>query len=238
MRAIAYIILLIFSVNLFAKRSITLNEGNATHTTLNSQIINTIINKAYNQLGVEVKRKKLPGDRALRMANSGEIDGLNARVKMLEDRLDNLIRVDIPVTIIENVAFTKDSMIAIDGWNSLTPYSLTTVRGTKIIEKNTKGMNVKLLTKLDQCFYMLDKDRVDLVIYDRLFGLEHISKKGLKGITIVEPPLHKIKLYHYLHKKNIDLVPDISKILKQMESSGEINQIRDNIIEQLQQRVR
>ena len=220
-------LILLLSTLLFSKEKIVLNS---MPNSLISEISIAILKEAYKKLDIEVERKVLPEERALKMSNSGAVDGEDIRVAALQPILNNLIMIPIVISSVENCALSKDSDIKIDGWESLRTYSIATVRGIKIIEKNTEGFNRKLLTKIEQCFYMLEKDRVDIIIYDKLSSSELIKKKGYKGINILEPPLLKVDLYHYLHKKNIDLVDDITSVLESMKESGEFETIRKNYL--------
>ena len=88
-------------------------------------------------------------------------------------------------------------------------------------------MNVEAVTGPDQLFNMLILDRVDIVALPRDVGLTTLSAMGLKGIKILEPPLQRDALYHYLHKRNKPLVPKITASLQEMGKKSLIQAITD-----------
>ena len=52
-----------------------------------------------------------------------------------------------------------------------------------------------------------------------------LSKLGISGIQSLQPPLVKLSLYHYLHKKHEKLVAQVTKVFREMEEAGKIQQI-------------
>jgi polar amino acid transport system substrate-binding protein len=164
-----------------------------------------------------------------RCRDNGELDGEVNRIKGIDKNYPNLIMVSIPVNNLEGVVFTK-KIFPVKGWKSLTPYTIAVRRGTKFAEKGTKGMNRILLVKNKQLFIMIDKGKADVSVTSRLEGLEEIKKLNIKGIKVLEPPLVKMSLYHYLNKKHYSLVPKITESLQKLEKQGIIQKIRNQII--------
>ena len=67
-------------------------------------------------------------------------------------------------------------------------------------------------------------------------GLGIIGQLGLEGIHALEPPLVRIDLYHYLHQRHADLVPEIADTIRKMEASGRISEIRDQFFRDISQK--
>ncbi len=88
----------------------------------------------------------------------------------------------------------------------------------KLLDRNIE----KILLKL---FELLNKGRVDIVLTAHLTGLHGIKEAGVKGVKMLAPPVEEYALYHYLHKKNADLIPKLIPILKKMEKEGKIKNI-------------
>ena len=57
-----------------------------------------------------------------------------------------------------------------------------------------------------------------------------IRKLGLTDIRVVEPPLETVQFYHYLHKKNRSLIPGIDAVLRSMQASGRVAEIKTDFI--------
>ena len=69
---------------------------------------------------------------------------------------------------------------------------------------------------------MLEMDRVDVVVANRIDGLQTIKEMLLNDIRILEPPLLTLNSYHYLHRKRADILPKITKVLQAMTTEGRI----------------
>ena len=192
-----------------------------------------VVAEAYQRLGIKVHIDTFPAGRSLIMSNSGDVDGEVYRVKGMEKTYENLVMVPVAVNKVEVVVFAKDVTFSVTGWDSLKPYSIGIRRGSTFVEKKTKGMKVKPVTKIEQLFLMLDLGRNDVIVTSRLAGLKAMKELKIKGIHLLEPPLATKNVYHYLHKKNAHLLPDIKKVLQDMENEGRIKDIRKQAISEL-----
>lgn len=100
-------------------------------------------------------------------------------------------------------------------------YNVAIIRGWKILEKNIIG--AKSLIKLKNqtlLFTHLDKNRSDIIVYERYRGYEIIQRLGIKGIVALEPPLVVRDMFLYLHKKHEKLIPQLSDKIKEMKKEG------------------
>jgi ABC-type amino acid transport substrate-binding protein len=176
--------------------------------------------KAYTRLGYELIFVDLPAERSLLKSNNGLLDGEVNRIKGIEKKYGNLIMVPVPVNFFEAVVFTKRHDFRVNGWASLTSFSIAIRIGAKFAEYRTAGMNVTKFPTYEKAFLLLYNDRYDLCVSSRISGLEQIKKQNLIGIKALEPPLETINLYHYLHLKHKTLIPWISKELQRMEQEG------------------
>ena len=184
-----------------------------------------IIRQAYATLNVTVVYKTYPAERALQMSNKGLSDGELVRIKDIETKYPNLIRIPVSHVTAEQMAFGKDASVKIDGWKSLKPYRLVFHRGYKVAEQNTVGMNRHLTGTDIIAFKMGDKGRMDIVIANRFTGAKVIQDQGLKHIVMLTPPLQRNPLYHYVHSRHRDLVDDVTRVLKSMQSQGDFSKI-------------
>ncbi len=98
--------------------------------------VEAIMTEAYNRLGHDINVARIPANRSLHMANSGEVDGELFRVNNIDKTYHNLIKVPIDLYSIEMVAFTKNKFFTVDGWKSLAPYRVGYRRGIKVSERN------------------------------------------------------------------------------------------------------
>jgi hypothetical protein len=72
----------------------------------------------------------------------------------------------------------------------------------KYAEICTKGVEKLIIANDNETMLkMLNKDRIDLVLTTKANGLIIAKKLNLTSIKPISPPLRKLVLYHYLHKK-------------------------------------
>ena len=196
-----------------------------------------VLQEAYKKADLSLEIVKTSGERAIQLSNSGETDGELYRIKGINSKYTHLVMVPVPVCHSEIVVFTKSKEFVIKGWKSLKPYKIGMLRGAKYAEKNTKGMNRFMATKTEQLYYMLDQDRLDIVVNSVITGLGELEKTGIRGIRILKPPLEKHAVFHYLHKKNKALVPRLESVLREMEKAGRIRKIQEEATKALKERV-
>lgn len=200
-----------------------------------SYICITLLKEAYAPLGYQIEPMVLPPFRASPYTNQGLNDGMEARIAEFEKFFPNLVMIPVPIVPLELVAFTKDLSIPIEGWQSLAPHRVALQRGYKIMEINTRGMERHLVSRLDQVFYLLNLDRVQIALSSHVMGLEYLANQQLKTIKPLLPPIVTVNLYHYLHKKHQALVEPVTAQMKQLEASGRIAEVRRQVMQTIQQ---
>lgn len=215
----------------FAKEQLVLAKIEGSNL---SDISERVLTEAYHKIGIDIVVKTLPARRAILSANNGEVGGELHRVKGINKKYTNLEMVPISINHVEGVVFSKNKEFIVEGWESLRPYKIGIIRGVIYTEKGTTGMQVYPATTNEQLFKMLDMDRLDIGILNRITGLLYIDKLKLNTIKALEPPVEKLPLYHYLHKKHVDLIPKITEVLSVMKKEGRIKQIRKEYIDELQ----
>lgn len=180
-----------------------------------------VMREAYRRLGYSLKVIKFSGERAIWTANNGMVDGELFRVDGIDKKYKNLIKIPLSISEIDLVVFAKGKDFRVTGWDSLSPYVVGYRKGIKAVEHNLiKGLKTEPVTTYKQAFLKLDSGRTDVVIASRTAGMETIRDNQLQGISALEPPLMQLKIFHYLNKKNQDLVLPLTEILQQMRSEG------------------
>ncbi|QTA85079.1 substrate-binding periplasmic protein [Desulfonema magnum] len=218
---------LIMSGSVYAREKLVLTTLDSH---LNAVVGVNILREAYQRIGIQIETKILPAERALHMANKGKFDGEVIRIREVQELYPNLRRVPVPVIAMEGVVFTKDVTFDVTGWESLKPYTIGILIGSKFIEKGTRGLTVEAVPTYKQVLLKLNAGRTDVAVMARTNGLIELRKLNMKGIRVLEPPLVKARLYHYLHKKNEHLIPQIAQVLKNMVEEGRPKEIWDQSI--------
>lgn len=188
-------------------------EGDGVHDRL--------IGEALRRAGCGMQVIHLPAERAILNADAGIDDGNGVRVTGLSRQYPNLIEVPEKVTDYEFMAFTKQTRMTPNGWDSLKPYNVAYIIGWKILEENIR--EAKSITRVengDQLFTLLAQGRADIAVYSRLEGYGLVKQKALRGIQSLEPPLASRGMFLYLNRRHAALVPRIADALRTMREDG------------------
>ena len=192
-----------------------------------------ILQVAYGRMDIGISVVKYPGKRSLHEANLGNIDGEIQRVIGLEKHYPNLIRIPTPINYVEPYFFSKNRDITLGNCQALESYTVGMVRGIIYQELcSEKARKVIVVDDFNVLMKLVDTGRIDVAIAAKVNGLSGLSRQNMKSVYLLSPPpLKPIELYHYLNNKNAHLVPQINEILKVMLESGELESIRERIVE-------
>ncbi len=190
--------------------------------------LDKIIIEAFRRIDLEIDIVHKPVERSIQDANNGRGDGEYIRVAGLSRIYPNLIQVPEKIFDFEFVVFTKKNEVIISGWESLKPYSVGIVIGWKILEENIQNVRRRsdVITP-ESLFKMLDRGRIDIAVYSRYLGSKVVSKLGLNDIFVKPPPLAVRPMYLYLHKKHRNIIPDLTKSLRNMRKDGVFLKIKN-----------
>jgi len=217
------LLMLLLMIGILNAKEIVLNadEGNMVQLT-NAAILKPV----YASLGIDLKLVSYSLSKSLSMSNSGEIDGEPGRIKKISKKFPNLVQVPVSINYVEAIAFSKNQTMMIKNWKQLGAYKLGIIKGVKFIEGPTKKMNKVMFTNFKEAFKALDEGKVNVVIAPKVSGQYIIETQGYKDIYKVSRALKRLYLYHFLHKKNVDLIPKLTPILQEMKKSGELRYLR------------
>ena len=192
------------------------------------------------RLGLRIEIRNLAAaERALINVNEGVVDGDVGRIAGLEKKYPNILSVPVPVMKFEMAVFSRHADFRVAGPESIKPYSVGLVRGWKILEEAAVGARaVTTLESAEQAMSMLEKNRVDVVLMEKLQGLRIIETMGIKGVRVLQPNLLEGFFYLYLNKKHAALIPRITVELRKMEQDGTLQRIYDSVLAGLPERVR
>jgi polar amino acid transport system substrate-binding protein len=199
------------------------------HSSANAEgILDRLLVAAFGRLGRRVEIRMPPAERGLQDANNGIADGDVGRIRGVDAIYPNLVIVDEP--IIESrdfVAFSIRHQFRTPDWAALNPYNVGLVQGWKIFE--THAANARSVTRTRDTralFRMLQHDRIDVALSARLDGLTMAHDLGIQGIRALEPPLARLKMFLYLHRRHADLAPRLARTLRAMKADGAFERIR------------
>jgi len=231
---------IVFALSMFVFPSLSLSVERLQLSKIEGSVLTKIseqvLVEAYQKLDIKIEFVSFPAKRGLMISNEGSVDGEVHRIKKVDYKYPNLIRVPTAINLAEVVVFTLDKPFKIQGWHSLKPYKIGIMRGIVVAEEGTKEMDVEAFNSYDQVFMMLKFKRIDVGVLTRVGGLYYLSSLKFKDIKLLEPPILQHGLYHYLNIKHEALVPKINGVLTKMQGSGRIKEIRMQYIKSLQAR--
>ncbi|MDD9304111.1 MAG: transporter substrate-binding domain-containing protein [Desulfobacter sp.] len=138
----------------------------------------------------------------------------------------NLVKVPETICSFDFIAFTKNKKISLPRqWESLKPYSVAIITGWKILEENVIARHVVKVDTPQMLFNHLDKERVDLIVYNRHEGYGVIHEMNFEHVFPVEPPLASRQMFLYLNKKHQVFVHEVAAAIRQMKEDGSFDEI-------------
>lgn len=193
-----------------------------------------VISEIYEQLGITVVIRYYPGERALTLSNKGKTDGEVVRIAGISKIYPNLIQIPVATGSSEASVFSKNFDFPVRGWESLQPYRVGILRGSKFAEMNTEGMDRTIGINANSLFRMLYLDRVDVVVAVRLNGLVTLKRMNLHNtIRDLKPPIIKGDYFHYLHKKHEALVSEVTELMERMKEDGSLQELIERADQQV-----
>lgn len=177
--------------------------------------------EAFRRINVKLQTVHLPAERGLKYSNRGIIDGELVRVKGIDKRYTNLIRVPEKIMDWEFVTFSYKPVSLANGWKDLSGKSVAHINGWKILEKNIPANSeVIRVSNVDYLFNLLRRNRTDYAIYEKWGGKYLLSMMSMNDVILGQPPLAVKEVFIYLHKKHKALVPQLTKALVSMKKDG------------------
>lgn len=215
-----------------AESKITLNAGTAEPfiNADGSGFYGELVKEIFSRLNIDANVIRLPSARSIINANKGIDAGVIARVKGLDKKYPNLIRVPESVLTFKFVAYSLNEKINVKNWESFKPYSVGIIRGWRIYEKNvvhTKKLTT--VTNAEQLFKLLMNGRSDLILFEYYRGSwwnKHLNANA----HLIGSPIAEKEMFIYMHKKHATLVPKIAKILSELKKDGSYQRIRNTTL--------
>lgn len=183
--------------------------------------LDIVVGEAFRRAGLRLKLVKLPAERGLINANAGIEDGDFSRIAGLEKNYPNLVRVPEKLMDWHFVAFARQTKPTEASWATLEPLSVGHIKGWKIYEQNLHpATHIATADDPDQLFAMLDKNRIDVALYERWLGYALAKQMRMTDIHVVEPPLAVREMFIYLNQRHADKVPAIAAALRAIKAEG------------------
>lgn len=183
-------------------------------------IIDRILLEAFGRAGHQLTIQTLPSERSIVSANSGTLDGDAFRVEGLESEYLSLIQSDEPIYQSFYSGFTLIKIDHFSGLDSLEPYRIGIVRGHKVLEMNTEGMNRQLVNSATELFERLKVGSFDVVLMNRVGAERTIQALDLESINILEPPVLTRNMHFYMNREHEEVIGQVDQAIREMKQDG------------------
>lgn len=191
-----------------------------------------VLTEAYGRAGIDIEVVRFPAARALAVSSSGAMDGELERIEEVGEQYPSLIRVNPPVHFLDAAVFSMNKPVELKGINTLRHLRVGVILGVKYVDElfKDKGFDVVKVPTIARLFEMLALDRYDVAVVDQFTGWHEVRRLGMLNVHAAEASLVRKPLFHYLHEKNAELVPVISRQLEKMRAGGDIERITNQVL--------
>lgn len=208
--------LLCFQCNIGLAAVPQIEVGASNNLPLNHPSI-LLMQKAYQQLGYQMKLVVMPLERSAYESNKGlMLDAELSRTAEAAAMLPNMIRVKVPIGYIRITAFSRDPSMQIKNWQSLGIWQVDVLRGIYLAKINMQGQKYTEVNTIPQAIKRLSSGRADIAV---LLGDETewlLKQQPYQGIYAIAPDLAKTQIFHYVHERHAALVPKLEAALRQL----------------------
>lgn len=169
--------------------------------------------QAYSELGISAKIIRMPAKRSLVEAGKNTwVDAELGRVAAAEAVLKDYTRIPVPLITFEISAYTHQKNINVRSWQDASQYRIATIRGFVAITQKLEeiGADYIAIGTVKQVLALEKTGRVDLaIIPNGLISEQQISNKGSLRASVLDT----VQVFHYVHNKNREIVPELTKAL-------------------------
>jgi len=202
-----------------------------------SKFFTLVYTEAFSRMDIDFQIEHLPPERASEYSDQGLVDGEINRVYSYNETNSNLIRVEEPHMYIRFSAFSTDPELQLYGWESLknteyrVEYRLGVKKSELMLPQYVSEDNLIIGYAVEDAIQHLMDNKTDLYVdvENTVEGYLH-STSFNKDIEIFNSGMMEETTGHaFLHKKNSDLVPKLSDIIKDMKSEGLFDQYIEDL---------
>lgn len=182
----------------------------------------TLLEKAYKKIGYDAVFINMPAVRSMHDANEGiHADAEMIRTNYVIGKMNNSIKIPVPMGEIKFCAVVKETDIKIEKWEDFNNYPVAVIKGYVITENNISGPNVLKVENTEQALAMLQNGRVKAAALIESEATFLIQLLGYDNLKVLEPAVEKIKVYHFINKKFQNIVPQLTEAFRELTGNEE-----------------
>ncbi len=179
------------------------------------------VSLAYEEVGYVLELIEMPSKRAfIEAKNNKLIDGDLVRIEGAESIHIDYIRIPVPMYYARIKAYISEPNFTVTDWDSLSNYSLVTVRGILATNKPLEKRNLafKAVSSPQQALNMVKRKRLNVAILvvntiENSINIEKITHDFPYSVEI-----DKKAFFHFIHKRHKAIVPELTKAFEEVFS--------------------
>ncbi|NRA54118.1 MAG: hypothetical protein HRU23_08240 [Gammaproteobacteria bacterium] len=189
-----------------------------SHQTPKSKYAQLMLKEAFHSLNIDVEFRYRPDKRSIVETNNGHADGEFARIATIVDDYPNLVVVPESLAQMDIVAFTAQPSINLAGYKiEQHNYSIGYLSGWKnLTDILVNYPNKKAIGEYKTLFRLLARQRIDVLLFTKNAG-EQILDAMAPLPYQRSPVLFTYPVYLVIHKKHVDLVPQLATSLRRLK---------------------
>jgi|GEM_PF-510842 len=186
-----------------------------------------VLRRAFERLGQLLEFEPLPLRRSLRLTELGQLDGEPLRIASIVDQRPQLLLVPVAISRVEVWGFVGDAALQPHDMAELRPLRVAHQRGILLLEQLLGEVARRVeATTPDDVLRLLRLRVVDIGLLTLASGQAPLRPAQLEGLVALAAPLYSSSLYPVLHRSHAQLLPALTAVLQEMESSGESDGLR------------
>ena len=178
---------------------------------------------AYGRAGLPVEFVPLPQKRSLLLAVDGAIDGDVGRIPGLDEKYPSLIRVNVKLMDLVGAAYVvRGQRLGNYRPELLRALTVGAVRGVVWARRVVGDGRLEQVNNYETLFGMLLEGRIDVALASRASAERLFLENRRYSLRIrrMEPDVYRVPFYHYLNRKNADIVPVLEKALRELRAGN------------------
>lgn len=186
-----------------------------------------LLTRALQSLGREVRFEPLPLRRSLTMTEQGLLDGETMRSRAAVDDRPSLLLVAAPLVTMEVIGYVRRGEAGPADLGALVRWRVGVPRGVVALEKLLAHVprRTEVTTRQD-LLRLLRIGAIDIALFASTPGEPELAPAQTAGLARLPAALHATPLYALLHARHRALLPALTRVLLQMEASGESARLR------------
>lgn len=184
-----------------------------------------------DRMGEKIKLISIPGKRSAMLLKSNEIHAELARSDEYSQRVPFAIKVPEPIIEITQHAYSINHNFQVDGWESLKPYRLVSMRGSWVVEVHMTDHDISMVDSMRSAFKFLKSGRADVCIASSILAQRFLNstKLDVSNIIRLEPAVHTSKDYTFFAAGYPELASKYERALKSIKADGTYKKMLSNV---------